>query len=103
MKTRTKRSLVPRRAPASRGESFQSRVSDGLRRKSPDLSSWNPARSTSARTVDSSIRWSVFTSLVPAPAFALWSTIAYTPPGFSFSNTERFIRSRSTSIQTRSW
>src|SRR5262249_15223417 len=39
----TKRSLVPRRSPAALGESFQSRASDGLRRKSAESASLKPA------------------------------------------------------------
>ena len=49
----TKRSLVPRRAPATRGESFQSRVSAGLRSTSLSPSRTKPAASTSCLTTSS--------------------------------------------------
>src|SRR5882724_12877841 len=55
-KRSTNRSLVPRRSPAARGESFQSRVSSLLRRKSACPSSTNPAARTSDLTTFSSIR-----------------------------------------------
>jgi predicted RND superfamily exporter protein len=52
----TKRSLLPRRSPAANGASFQSRVSAGLRRKSPSSASLKPARKTSSTTTFSSMR-----------------------------------------------
>jgi hypothetical protein len=93
----TKRSLVPRLSPV-RGEALQSRPSSGLRRKS-EAASVKPACSTSARSVDSSMRCRVSTSFAPLPAFALWSTMPYTPPGLSARNTAAFIFARSTFCQ----
>jgi hypothetical protein len=59
------------RSPAERGESFQSRVSAGLRRKSAVRTSLNRARSISSRTTCSSMRWRVWTSMDPLPGRAL--------------------------------
>ena len=99
-KRSAKRSLVPRFSPAAPGEAFQSRVSSGLRRKSLEVSSLKPAFSTSARTLASSMRWSVSATVSPAEALALESMTTYRPPGCRAAKTAPFIFSRSTLVQT---
>src|SRR4051812_2167097 len=75
-----------------------SRGSSGLRRKSASATSLKPAASISCRSTASSIRCSVFATVMPSPGFAEWSAMIKKPPGFSASNIFLFITARSTGM-----
>ncbi len=88
---------------AAPGDEFQSRVSAGLRRKSPWAASLKPACSTSSLTTFSSMRCRVAVSETPLPSFALESMTTYAPPGCSALKIKRFMRTRSTGMLAMSW
>ena len=101
---RTKRSLVPRRSPASRGESFQSRVSAWVTEEvgADDVMEAGALDvADDEELVDAVGRLHVLRAV---PLRARCGRRRRTrPPCFSASNTALFILSRSTPIHTVSW